>query len=75
VLLQEFVEGEGTGYFALMHHGELCAEFAHSGIRDVYSTLSGRAVRVSIAVDPEIRCRSLAILSAPQWPGAAMIEY
>jgi predicted ATP-grasp superfamily ATP-dependent carboligase len=26
ILLQEFVDGEGTGYFALMHHGELRAE-------------------------------------------------
>jgi predicted ATP-grasp superfamily ATP-dependent carboligase len=52
VLLQEFVEGEGTGYFALIDHGELCAEFAHRRIRDVYPTGSGSAVRVSIAVDP-----------------------
>jgi predicted ATP-grasp superfamily ATP-dependent carboligase len=75
VLLQEFLEGEGTGYFALMHHGELRAEFAHRRIRDVYPTGSGSAVRVSIAVDPEIRRCSLAILSALQWHGVAMIEY
>ena len=75
VLLQEFVEGEGTGYFALMHHGELRAEFAHRRIRDVYPTGSGSAVRVSIAVDPEIRRCSLAILSALRWHGVAMVEY
>ena len=74
-LLQEFVEGEGTGYFALMHHGELRAEFAHRRIRDVYPTGSGSAVRVSIAVDPEIRRCPLAILSALRWHGGAMVEY
>jgi len=75
VLVQEFVEGEGTGYFALMRHGELRAEFAHRRIRDVHPTGSGSAVRESVAVDPEIRQCSLAILSALHWHGVAMIEY
>jgi predicted ATP-grasp superfamily ATP-dependent carboligase len=75
VLIQEFVAGEGTGYFALMHHGELRAEFAHRRIRDVYPTGSGSAVRISVEVDPEIRRSSLAILSALRWHGVAMVEY
>jgi len=75
VLAQEFVAGEGTGYFALMHHGELRAEFAHRRIRDVHPTGSGSAVRVSIEPDPEIRKTSLAILSALRWHGVAMVEY
>jgi predicted ATP-grasp superfamily ATP-dependent carboligase len=75
VLFQDFVEGEGTGYFALMHHGELRAEFAHRRIRDVHPTGSGSAVRVSVPVDPEIRRHSLAILSALHWHGVAMVEY
>jgi predicted ATP-grasp superfamily ATP-dependent carboligase len=75
VLVQEFVAGEGTGYFALMHHGELRAEFAHRRIRDVHPTGSGSAVRVSIEPDPEIRKCSLAILSALRWHGVAMVEY
>jgi predicted ATP-grasp superfamily ATP-dependent carboligase len=75
VLIQEFVAGEGTGYFALMHHGELRAEFAHRRIRDVYPTGSGSAVRISVSVDPEIRRSSLAILSALRWHGVAMVEY
>ncbi len=75
VLAQEFIEGEGTGYFALMHRGELRAEFAHRRIRDVYPTGSGSAVRCSAAVDPEIRRSSLAILSALRWHGVAMVEY
>jgi len=75
VLVQEFVPGEGTGYFALMHHGELRAEFAHQRIRDVYPTGSGSAVRVSIEPDPEIRKYSLNILSALRWHGVAMVEF
>ncbi|MGA8220585.1 MAG: ATP-grasp domain-containing protein [Candidatus Acidiferrales bacterium] len=75
VLIQEFVEGEGTGYFALMHHGEVRAEFAHRRIRDVHPTGSGSAVRESTPVDPEIRRCSLAILAALNWHGVAMVEY
>lgn len=74
-LVQEFVPGEGTGYFALMHHGELRAEFAHRRIRDVYPTGSGSAVRVSIDPDPDIKRASLAILSALRWHGVAMVEF
>lgn len=75
VLLQEYVEGDGTGYFALLNHGELRAEFAHRRIRDVHPSGSGSAVRVSIKPDPEIRRASLAILSALRWHGVAMVEY
>lgn len=75
VLVQAFVPGEGAGYFALMHHGELRAEFAHQRIRDVHPTGSGSAVRISVDPDPEIRRASLAILTALQWHGVAMVEY
>src|SRR5271166_2398480 len=75
VLVQEYVAGEGTGYFALLHHGEVRAEFAHRRIRDVHPTGSGSAVRISIEPDPEIRKCSLAILSALRWHGVAMVEY
>jgi predicted ATP-grasp superfamily ATP-dependent carboligase len=75
VLVQQFVAGEGMGYFALMHRGELRAEFAHQRIRDVYPTGSGSALRVSIEPDPEIRRCSLNLLSALRWHGVAMVEY
>jgi len=75
VLVQQYMEGEGTGYFALMRHGELRAEFAHRRIRDVYPTGSGSAVRVSVEPQPEIRRAALAILQALQWHGVAMVEF
>ena len=75
VLMQEFVDGEGTGYFALMRHGELRAEFAHRRIRDVHPTGSGSAVRVSVSPDPQVRSASLAMLQALHWHGVAMVEF
>lgn len=75
MVAQEFVDGEGIGYFALMCHGELRAEFSHRRIRDVYPTGSGSAVRVSADPDPEVRKASLAILKALRWHGVAMVEF
>jgi len=75
VLVQEFIAGGGTGYFALMRNGELRVEFAHRRIRDVHPTGSGSAVRESIKPDPKLREASLAILKALNWHGVAMVEF
>lgn len=75
VLVQEFVDGVGAGYFALMRHGELRAEFAHRRIRDLRPTGSGSVVRVSVEPNPAIRAASLAMLKALNWHGVAMVEF
>jgi predicted ATP-grasp superfamily ATP-dependent carboligase len=75
ILVQEYVSGEGTGYFALMCRGQLRAEFAHRRIRDVHPTGSGSALRISVEPDPEIRKASLAMLAALRWHGVAMVEF
>ena len=75
LLVQEYVEGEGTGYFALMNHGSLRAEFAHRRIRDVRPTGSGSALRESILPDVRVRDAGLKILQALGWHGVAMVEF
>jgi predicted ATP-grasp superfamily ATP-dependent carboligase len=75
VLAQEFVEGTGAGYFALLRHGELRAEFAHRRLRDVRPTGSGSAVRVSVRPAPRVRDAALAVLTALRWHGVAMVEF
>jgi predicted ATP-grasp superfamily ATP-dependent carboligase len=74
-LVQEFVEGVGSGYFALMRDGEVRAEFFHRRIRDVRPTGSGSSLRVSIAPQPELRNAGLAVLQALRWHGVAMVEF
>ena len=75
VLVQEFVEGGGAGFFALMRGGELRAEFAHRRIRDARPTGSGSALRESVAPDPRVRQASLDLLTALGWHGVAMVEF
>ncbi len=75
VLAQEYVEGAGIGYFALMRHGKLRAEFAHRRLRDVRPSGSGSALRESVALDPRVRRAGLAILEGLRWHGVAMVEF
>jgi predicted ATP-grasp superfamily ATP-dependent carboligase len=75
VLAQEFIEGNGAGFFALMREGELRVEFAHRRIRDVHPTGSGSAVRESSFPATDIRRAALAILKELQWQGVAMVEF
>lgn len=75
ILVQEFVVGTGSGYFALARHGDPIVEFAHRRIRDVRPTGSGSAVRESIPVDPAIRDASRRLLNALEWHGVAMVEF
>ncbi|HEY2905366.1 MAG TPA: ATP-grasp domain-containing protein [Vicinamibacterales bacterium] len=74
-LVQEYVEGSGVGYFALMRRGVMRAEFAHRRLRDVRPTGSGSSLRVSIAPPPRVRDAALAILAALGWHGVAMVEF
>ncbi len=75
VLVQEFIPGGGTGYFALMCNGAPRGEFMHRRVRDVHPTGSGSAVRISVKPDPTLREASLAILKALNWHGVAMVEF
>ncbi len=75
VLVQEYVEGRGAGYFALTNHGEVRAEFAHRRIRDVRPTGSGSALRESVAIDDRQRVAAQDLLKAIRWHGVAMVEF
>jgi predicted ATP-grasp superfamily ATP-dependent carboligase len=74
-LVQEFVDGTGVGYFAVMRDGERRGEFAHRRLRDVRPTGSGSSLRVSVDPAPAVRDAALAILHALGWHGVAMVEF
>jgi predicted ATP-grasp superfamily ATP-dependent carboligase len=74
-LVQEYVDGVGVGFFALMRHGMAIAEFAHRRLRDVRPAGSGSSLRVSIPPDGLVRDAALAILTSLEWHGVAMVEF
>ena len=75
VLVQEYIPGRGVGYYALMCHGALRAEFAHQRIRDVHPSGSGSSLRSSARPEPALRSASLRILQELGWHGVAMVEF
>lgn len=75
IVLQEFVEGAGAGYFACFREGALRLEFAHRRIRDVRPTGSGSAVRESAPLEPRVRDAGRRVLEALGWHGVAMVEF
>ncbi len=72
---QEFVRGDGVGYFALCDHGHPVLEFAHRRLRDVRPSGSGSSLRESIPIPPALRDAGRRLLAALQWHGPAMVEF
>ena len=75
ILAQQWVAGQGAGYFALCRNGEVRAEFAHRRLRDVRPTGSGSALRESVAMDDQMRDGARALLESLDWHGVAMVEF
>ncbi len=75
VLLQQRVVGTGTGIFMLLWNGKLKAQFAHERLCEKPPSGGESVYRESVAIDEELRDRSLALLERFGWCGVAMVEY
>ncbi len=75
LLIQEIVEGTGTGVFLLRWDGETRAAFQHRRLREKPPGGGVSVYRESVPLDPSLRSRCEAILSHFGWEGAAMLEF
>jgi predicted ATP-grasp superfamily ATP-dependent carboligase len=75
VLLQERVAGDGVGVFVLLWEGQCRAVFSHRRLREKPPSGGVSVYCESIAPDPVLVERSLALLQRLGWNGVAMIEY
>jgi predicted ATP-grasp superfamily ATP-dependent carboligase len=75
ILLQQKIEGPGTGVFLLMWDSELVAQFAHRRIREKPPTGGVSVCAESIAADVATVAQSRALVQALDWHGPAMVEY
>ena len=73
-LLQEYVEGEGRGLFALLDDGEERAVFMHRRIRE-YPITGGASTAAESIADADLRELGLRLLRALRWHGVAMVEF
>ena len=74
VLIQEFIEGAGFGFFALMDHGAPARVFMHQRIRE-YPPSGGRSTAARAHYSPRLKELGLRLLSALKWYGVAMVAF
>ncbi|HEX6913082.1 MAG TPA: ATP-grasp domain-containing protein [Longimicrobium sp.] len=74
VLVQERVNGPGTGIFLLTWDGRVRAVFAHRRLREKPPSGGVSVYRESVAPDPSLVARAAALLAGLGWRGVAMVE-
>lgn len=73
-IAQEYVPGDDErGFFALYDHGDPVAAFQHRRVRS-YTYAGGASVYRESTYDPDLEEAGLALLSALDWHGPAMVE-
>jgi predicted ATP-grasp superfamily ATP-dependent carboligase len=73
-VIQEYITGEGYGFFALYNHGKARAIFMHKRIRE-YPVTGGPSAVAESVYDPALRDAGLHILDSLNWHGVAMVEF
>jgi predicted ATP-grasp superfamily ATP-dependent carboligase len=73
-IVQEYIPGEGFGFFALYNHGAANAIFMHRRIRE-YPVSGGPSTCAESIYDEDLKKEGLRILDALGWHGVAMVEF
>lgn len=73
-ILQEYIPGEGFGFYALFNKGEVRAIFMHKRIRE-YPITGGSSTAAESTYDLELKVLGLTLLKALDWHGVAMVEF
>jgi predicted ATP-grasp superfamily ATP-dependent carboligase len=74
VLVQEFIEGQGCGLFALMNHGVPLRVFMHQRLRE-FPPSGGPSTAARSFYSDRLKTLGLRLLSALHWHGVAMVEF
>lgn len=73
-IVQEFLNGQGAGYFALYDQGVLKQDFMHLRLRE-YPVEGGSSCFAESIDNEQIRHYGSRILTAAKWHGVAMVEF
>jgi predicted ATP-grasp superfamily ATP-dependent carboligase len=73
-VIQDYVPGQGFGFFALFDRGVERAIFMHRRIRE-YPVTGGASTAAESIYDPALRDLGLKLLRALDWHGVAMVEF
>jgi len=73
-ILQEYVSGDGYGFFALFERGRERAIFMHRRIRE-YPITGGASTAAESIYDEQLLDLGVSVLRGLQWHGVAMVEF
>lgn len=73
-LIQEYIPGEGYGFFSLFNKGRVRAIFMHKRIRE-YPITGGPSTAAESIYDQELKDIGLKLLEDLNWHGVAMVEF
>src|SRR5208283_2488478 len=73
-VIQEFIQGEAYGFFALYRRGRIVASFMHKRIREVPPT-GGPSSAAESVYDQRLLSLGTRILDHLSWHGLAMVEF
>lgn len=74
IMVQKYIKGEGTGYFALFCQGNELAFFMHKRIRE-YPVRGGPSVCAKSIYQKDLRDLGKECLTLLKWHGVGMIEF
>lgn len=74
-MLQQCVDGEGAGVFALYNQGKPLALFAHRRLREKPPSGGVSVLSESTAVNPTLAIPAQKLLDNANWHGVAMVEF
>lgn len=72
--VQEYISGEGYGFFALFNNGEPRAVFAHKRLHE-YPKTGGPSTMAKSVYNPRLNELGIKLLRALNWHGVAMVEF
>lgn len=73
-LIQEYIPGDGYGFFGLFNEGALRAIFMHKRLRE-YPITGGPSTAAESVYKPRLKELGLKILRPLNWHGVAMVEF
>jgi predicted ATP-grasp superfamily ATP-dependent carboligase len=74
IMIQEYIKGDGFGFFALLNHGKPRAIFSHKRIRE-FPITGGPSTAAESVFDPKLKEHGLELLKKLNWHGSAMVEF
>jgi predicted ATP-grasp superfamily ATP-dependent carboligase len=74
-MIQEYIEGFGSGVFLLFNEGDYIAHFAHRRLREKPPSGGVSVLSKSIGANPEQLAIAKKLLSEVNWHGVAMVEF